>query len=190
MSKRLFGIIPSIQVTSYSQPNSELKKSELMLQRVIDLLPTRIFWKDVNSIYLSCNMAFAKDAGKESPSELIGKSDFKMGWKKQAKLYRADDQKVIQSGESILNFEEPQNTPDGSIIWLRTSKVPLKDISENIIGILGIYDDITERKKADDALITKTKELEAFNKIAVGRELKMVELKNKLKDLEEKVKAG
>lgn len=78
-----------------------------LLQEIIDLLPVRIFWKDINLNYLGCNKAFAQDAGKSEPAELIGKDDFQMGWKDQAELYRADDMKVVESGVSKLNYEEP-----------------------------------------------------------------------------------
>ena len=71
----------------------EIIKSQILLQRVINLLPIRVFWKDKNLVYLGCNNLFAKDAGKEKPDDLIGKDDFSMVWKEQAELYRADDKK-------------------------------------------------------------------------------------------------
>jgi hypothetical protein len=84
----------------------------------------------------------------QSPAELMGKDDFAMGWAAQADRYRADDQRVMASGQSILNYEEPQTTPDGRTMWLRTSKVPLRDADGQVIGVLGIYDDITASKQA------------------------------------------
>ena len=75
-----------------------------------------------------------------------------MSWKEQAKLYRDDDQKVIKSGKSKINFEEQQTTPKGNKIWLNTSKVPLIDSKGKSIGILGSYEDITEKKKAEEKL--------------------------------------
>lgn len=163
------------------------QKTEIMLQRIINLLPTRIFWKDSNLVYLGCNEIFAKDAGKEKVEEVIGKTDFDMGWSKQADIYRADDSEVIRKGKEKLNFEEPQTTPTGAEIWLRTSKIPLTDFDGKIIGVLGIYDDITERKKAEIDLLKKTNELENFNKIFIDRELKMIELKERIKELEKKI---
>lgn len=130
----------------------KLKRTSEMLQRIIDLLPSRIFWKDKDLKYLGCNTIFAKDAGKKSPKEMIGKDDFSMGWKDQAELYRADDFKVIKSKKPVLNYEEPQTTPDGKTIWLRTSKVLLTDKGGNVQGILGTYSDITKQKKAEEEL--------------------------------------
>ncbi len=129
-----------------------LAKSQDLLQTIIDTSPLRIFWKDRESRYLGCNSAFARDAGENHPDDLIGKDDYQLGWKAQAQLYRADDRQIMDSGISKLFYEEPQTTPDGHQIWLRTSKVPLRDQTNNIIGVLGIYEDITSRKQAEAQL--------------------------------------
>ena len=124
---------------------SDALASAALIKTIIQIIPMRIFWKDRNLNYLGCNDLFAHDAGLDHAEQLIGKSDFDMGWKDQAELYRADDQRVIQTGEKTLGYEEPQTTPDGSQIWLRTSKVPLVDTaSGHTLGVLGMYDDITE----------------------------------------------
>jgi PAS domain S-box-containing protein len=132
--------------------DEELAQTNRMLQNVLDNIPVRVFWKDKELNYLGCNIHFAKDAGLNSPDELIGENDYIMGWKDQAELYRADDRQVIDSGISKLNYEEPQTTPAGDQIWLRTSKVPLTNMNNEITGILGTYEDITEKKVADKAL--------------------------------------
>ena len=114
-------------------------ESKALLQTVIDTAPMRVFWKDRELKYLGCNPAFARDAGKSRPSEIIGRDDYVMGWSAQADLYRADDRRVMESGVSKLSYDEPQSTPDGQTIWLRTSKVPLRNASGDTIGVLGIY---------------------------------------------------
>ncbi len=138
--------------TSLVNSNAKLKSATEVLQRVIGALPARVFWKDCDSRFLGCNLLFAQDAGFSSPEELIGKTDDDMVWKEWAAAYRADDQIVMQSGSAKLDYEEPQNTPEGTTIWLSTSKVPLKDEQGRIIGVLGVYIDITERKEAEAAL--------------------------------------
>ncbi|MFZ2974231.1 MAG: bacteriohemerythrin [Ferribacterium limneticum] len=138
--------------TSLNEAKAALEASNSLLQTVVGNVPVRIFWKSCELDYLGCNPAFARDAGKQSPQELIGRSDYEMGWASEADLYRADDRKVIESGIPKLNYEEPQTTPDGKTIWLRSSKVPLKDGNNEIIGVLGIYDDITARKIGVEAL--------------------------------------
>ena len=129
-----------------------LSESKHLLQTIIDTTPTRIFWKDRESRYLGCNPSFAEDAGVINPNELIGKDDFSLNWKAQAGLYQKDDQEVMNSGIAKVAYEELQTTPDGKVTWLRTSKVPLRNNEKQIIGVLGIYDNITERKQAEEVL--------------------------------------
>jgi PAS domain S-box-containing protein len=134
-----------------------------LLKTIIDTAPVRVFWKDKNLCYLGCNAAFARDAGMAHPDQLIGKDDHQMGWAAQAESYRADDRAVIASGNARLCFEERQNTPDGRSIWLYTSKVPLRNHRQEIIGLLGIYEDITERKRLENE---RAQALDRLSKIA------------------------
>jgi PAS domain S-box-containing protein len=138
----------------------ELRDSRQMLETVLNTIPVRVFWKDRESKFLGCNKPFALDSGLSSPAELIGLDDYHMGWAEQAGLYRADDRLVIETGQPKLNYEEPQTTPSGSRIWLRTSKIPLRDPEGNIHGILGTYEDITEYKKAEEEIRALNVELE------------------------------
>jgi PAS domain S-box-containing protein len=140
--------------------SAELAESQSLLQIVVDTAPMRVFWKDHNLRYLGCNPAFARDAGMIDPRELIGKDDYQMAWAEQADLYRADDRAVMTSGIPKLFFDEPQTTPDGQRIWLRTSKVPLKNGHGETIGVLGIYEDISLRKQAEEELEGHRRHLE------------------------------
>ncbi len=141
-----------IDLTDQKKNEQMLHEANEMFRLVLETAPVRIFWKDKQLKYLGCNAVFAHDAGKDSPEELVGLDDFSMGWSEQAEHYRADDSKVIASGKSRLNFEEPQTTPDGHTIWLRTSKVPLLNARKDVIGVLGMYEDITERKEAESQI--------------------------------------
>ena len=131
---------------------AQLDESRSLLQTIIDTAPLRVFWKDQECRYLGCNPAFAQDAGKNHPADLIGKDDYQMSWAPEADLYRADDRRVMETGEARLGFEEPQTTPDGRQIWLRTSKVPLYNQQGVVIGVLGVYEDITEQKREERRL--------------------------------------
>ncbi|MEK6256110.1 MAG: EAL domain-containing protein [Chloroflexota bacterium] len=142
----------SNNINEQKQAEGDLAESQRMLNDVINTIPVRVFWKDLDGIYLGCNQLFAEDAGRSSPEEVIGKDDYDMGWFDQAELYRSDDQKVMQSGQSKINYEEPQSTPDGDLIWLNTSKIPLHDSDGIVYGILGTYEDITERKNTEEKL--------------------------------------
>ena len=130
-----------------------MERSQGILQTVIDTAPIRVFWKDRDLRYLGCNPVFASDAGKSSPDELIGHDDYRMAWAAEAEIYRADDREIIESGVPKLSYEEPQTTPDGRTIWLRSSKVPLRDRQGEIIGVLGVYDDITKGKRAEQEVL-------------------------------------
>ena len=134
------------------QVETELAHSHNLLKTIIDTAPVRIFWKDKNLCYLGCNPLFAKDAGELSPVDVVGKNDYQMSWQAQADLYTADDKKVMEAGVPKLFYEEPQTSPDGNIIVLRTSKVPLLNEANETIGILGVYDDITEQKRAEERI--------------------------------------
>ncbi len=126
------------------------EQSRNMLQLIIESIPVRVFWKDRGHRFLGCNTLFACDAGYSRPDELLGLDDFAMGWPEQAELYRADDRKVMESGLPTMNIVEPQTTPSGARIWLSTSKVPLRNPDGDVFGVLGVYEDITERKRAEN----------------------------------------
>lgn len=149
----------SRDITGRKKEEEELRESRQILEAVLNTIPARVFWKDTNLTYLGCNTAFARDAGFEKTEDVIGRDDYAMGWRNQAELYRADDRQVIESGRAKLLIEEPQTTPSGGQIFLLTSKVPLRDETGTIIGVLGTYLDITERKKAEVALRHVNKKL-------------------------------
>jgi len=141
-----------VDVTERKRAEEALRASEAMLKAVLDTIPVRVFWKDLESRYLGCNAPFARDAGLAAPEDLLGRDDYQMGWREQADLYRADDRQVMDTGVAKMNYEEPQTTPDGGRIWLRTSKIPLRNAAGAVFGVLGTYEDITERKRAEEAL--------------------------------------
>jgi len=136
-------------VTERKAAETALTQSRDLLLTIVETIPMRIFWKDHRLTYMGCNTLFAADAGKQSPADLLGRDDYSMVWAAQADLYRADDFAVMASGLAKLFYDEPQTTPDGSTIWLRTSKIPLKNADGETIGVLGLYEDITERKMAE-----------------------------------------
>ena len=150
----------------------ELEHSLRRLHEIMDAVPVRIFWKDKEGRYLGANNLLLHDAGFEFESQIIGKNDYDMPWKdSQAKDYIQDDRKVMQSGVAKLQFEETQTTPEGKTITLLTSKVPLKDKYGNTIGILGVYNDITQIKQMENDLRTKEKLIYQQSKMAAMGEM-------------------
>ncbi|MDR3675828.1 MAG: PAS domain S-box protein, partial [Acidobacteriota bacterium] len=141
------GIVEDI--TERKRAEEELYQSRQMLKSILDTIPQRVFWKDKNIVYLGCNKAFAMEAGLKDPAEIVGKNDYELAWRETAEAYRADDKLVMEQDTPRLGYEETQNRPDGSVIWLRTSKLPLHDQEGKVMGILGTYEDFTERKQAE-----------------------------------------
>ena len=130
----------------------ELFRAQQMLRLILDTIPQRVFWKDTGSIFVGCNAAFARDAGLAGPAEIVGKTDHDLAWREFADDYVADDAKVISSGRPKLGYDEAQTRPDGSRSWVRVSKVPLLDADGSVVGLLGTYEDIRDRRRAEQAL--------------------------------------
>jgi PAS domain S-box-containing protein len=137
-------------ITERKRAEEELYRAHQMLQTILNTIPQRVFWKDRNCIYLGCNRILATDAGLNNPAEIIGKSDFDLAWRETAEVYRSDDKLVMEQGSAKLGYEEIQDRPDGGRVWLRTSKLPLWDREGKVTGVLGTYEDITERKVAEE----------------------------------------
>ena len=139
-------------ITEQKRAEAIIIESRQLLETIIDTVPMRIFWKNREQVYLGCNRTFAMDAGKSHPRDLVGKDDDDMAWSNRADLYRADDRSVIESGIAKPFYEEMLTTADGQTTWIRTSKVPLKNRNNETIGVLGVYEDIAEHKKAQAEL--------------------------------------
>ena len=152
-----------------------LENQNMLLQKIIDLAPVRMFWKDMDGVYLGANKQFVEDAQLNDVSQIIGKTDYDMTWKDSAQQFREDDAAVIKSGISQLQYEEELPTEDGGYIYVVTSKVPLRDIHDNIIGILGVYNDITESKLLQKEAKEKDKQLLMQSRMAqMGEMISMI----------------
>ncbi len=150
--KPLYFITTVADITNRKKDDIELYNSRQMLRLVLDNIPQRVFWKDINLNYLGCNQAFAQDAHLDSPDGIIGKDDYQLSWKDTAELYRSDDQEVIRTNTPKIGFEEPQSLPEGGQLWLRTNKIPLQDMNGKVIGVLGTYEDITLQREAEEKI--------------------------------------
>jgi len=136
-------------ITERRRAEIELRESRQMLQSILDAIPQRVFWKDRNCVFLGCNRPFATDAGLDSPAAVIGKNDYDLSSADLAEQYRADDQQVMKQRSAKLNFHERLTRPDGSILWLQTNKIPLFGLLGEVTGVVGTYEDITERKRVE-----------------------------------------
>lgn len=135
---------------------------ELQEVDLITKIPLPIFLKDTNSIFVGCNLYFAKLAGLSSPEDIIGKSDYDMPWsREESECYRADDREIVKKRQSKINFEETQITSKGKKINVLSSKIPLIDNNDQVVGILGIFNDITVLKNIQEDTIQAKKQAEA-----------------------------
>ncbi|MBD1875799.1 PAS domain S-box protein [Nodosilinea sp. FACHB-131] len=153
----LLGVVTDI--SDRKQAELALQESRNMLKLVLDTIPQRVFWKDQESRFLGCNPAFADDYHL-TPEQVIGKTDLDLPWVIYADRYRADDAAVMATKTPKLGYEELTQNADGDMVWLRTSKIPLTNTQDQVIGVLGCYEDITARKQVEASLLQLNQELE------------------------------
>lgn len=131
----------------------KLRESNKMFQLVINNIPQFVFWKDRESRFLGCNENIARAAGLASPQDMIGKTDYDMVWSnEETEFYLECDRRIMETGIAEYHIIEPQTRADGKLTWLDTTKVPLFDDEGKVIGLLGTYEDITERIEAEREL--------------------------------------
>jgi PAS domain S-box-containing protein len=155
-------ILIGVDITKPKQMEDVVYRSKQMLQLVLDNIPQRVFWKDLNLRYLGCNTPFAEDA-RQTPREIIGKDESQLIWESVAEEHQREDKFVIEQEAFIENHEECIEDPDGSIRWIKVNKLPLYDRNGRVFGILGTYEDISGSKKAEQ----KIRESEERYRIAI-----------------------
>lgn len=151
-------------ITERKKAEDALRTSEDKYRTLIENIPQKIFMKDRNSVYVSCNESYARDL-KIKPDAITGKTDYEFYPKELAEKYRNDDKRVMELGKTE-DIEE-KYIQDGQEKFVHTTKIPLKDEQGNVVGILGIFWDITERKQAEEQLKLKTAILEAESETSV-----------------------
>ena len=132
--------------------NDAVVHDRLFLRSIIDNLPDAIYVKDKDARKIIANLTDVKNIGLSSEDELLNKTDFDFYPKEIAEGFLADDKSVLQSGKAMINREEFFVDKEGNKHWLLTSKIPLRDHNKNIIGIIGIGRNITDRKLAEESL--------------------------------------
>jgi diguanylate cyclase (GGDEF)-like protein/PAS domain S-box-containing protein len=138
-----------------ASPRSEtarLREEIFLLQTLMDTIPDQIYFKDRNSRFTRINPAEAKVFGLSSPSEAIGRSDFDYFSPEHAAQAFRDEQEIVRTGLPLVNVEERETKPDGSVRWVSTTKMPLRNTEGRIIGTFGVSRDITQRKDFEEQL--------------------------------------
>lgn len=136
----------------------EVREQYQMLKAVMNTVPHFIFWKDTDLRYKGCNERFAELAGYESSDNIVGKTDSDCPWPvEQIESFKKTDMEVISTGNAIFNVEESLGENE---IVLLCSKVPMRDRSGIVSGVLGIFADITDLKAKEEELVKTKAELE------------------------------
>jgi PAS domain S-box-containing protein len=150
-----------IDITERKLAEATIARERQLLRTLIDLLPETFYIKGLDGRFLVVNEALAKQWGKENPSQMLGLSDADLFPAEQAAKFRAEELKVF-AGEPVINRESICVYYDGRDHTVVTSKVPFRDSQGRICGLVGIGHDISERKRADEALRASEAELRAI----------------------------
>jgi sigma-B regulation protein RsbU (phosphoserine phosphatase) len=143
-----------------------------LLQTLMDNIPDSVYFKDTRSRFLMINRSLAKKHHLADPHEAVGKTDADYFTKPHAEQALADEQQILRTGVPMVNIEESETWPDGSVTWASTTKMPLRNQAGRIIGTFGISRDITQRKLAEQTLAERTRQLHEKSQ-QIEEELKM-----------------
>ena len=142
--------------------NEALAVTHRLLQAMLDNVPDRIYFKDTQSRFLNVSRALAKRLGVDDPKQVIGKTDFDFQLPERAKEFYTDEQRIMQTGEALINKTERQILANGEIAWTSTTKAPLRNPEGKVVGLVGINRDITQQKQAEEALRQSDEKLQQF----------------------------
>jgi len=162
MPRRIFGC--HVDITEHVNALERVRESEKRYRTLLANLPQRICLKDRRCIYVSCNENYARDLGIRA-EEIAGKSDLDFYPRDLAEKFIADDRRVMESGRA--EELEERHVRDGKESWTRSTRVPVRDESGNVCGVLGVFSDITEQKSLEERL-RQAQRLEAVGKLAGG----------------------
>lgn len=139
-------------VTERNTAEEMLRHEQFLVDTLMEHMPDSIYFKDAESRFLRVSRPMATRLGLSDSSEAVGKTDFDVYARDHAQKAWEDEQRIIRTGQPILNKEELETWPDRPSAWVSTTKMPLRDEAGNIIGTFGISRDISERKEAELAL--------------------------------------
>ena len=143
-------LITARDVSDRKRVEEALARERNLLRALMDHLPDHIFIKDAQSRFLTANAATVQTLGAKSLDDVLGKTDFDFLPRERAEKFRADEQAILQSGKPLLNGEELLIDAAGRRKWLLTTKVPYRDGTGTVVGLVGMSHDVTERKRAEE----------------------------------------
>ena len=158
----------------------ELAQERDFLRTLMEHLPDKIYFKDAASRFVRVSGTLLERFDTDDPADVLGKTDFDFFSTEHAKQAFDDEQRIIRSGQPLINLEEKETWPDGRITYVSSTKVPLRDSSGRIIGTFGLSRDVTERKRAEEQLARYAEEMRRRN-VELEEDLEMArELQNAL----------
>lgn len=143
-----------------AERTAELSEANTLLQAMLDNIPDQIYFKDLQSRFIRNSRSQATLMGVKDPSEVIGKSDF--DFFPHAQRAFEEEQELMKAGKPLIDLEEFVVWPDGRDMWVSTTKVPLRETEGQIIGIMGISRDITERKRFEENIQKLNEDLKQY----------------------------
>ncbi len=165
---QIIGIIgTSLNITQRKEIESRLKQTQEItqstLENIVANMPGHVYWKNVDGVYLGCNNRQARSLSFNYGSEIIGKTDFDLPWGSGvADIFRKNDLRIMKTGETLIIEEKSQ--VDGKEAVVLSHKSPMRNKQGDIIGILGISIDISERKKIETELRFAKEQAEAASR--------------------------
>jgi len=141
------------ELTERKRAEETLAQEQHLLHAIMDNSPDAIYFKDTDSRFIRINKAHAERwFGLNDTAEAIGKTDFDFFSEEHAQQAYRDEQEIVRTGRPLIGIEEKETWPDRPNTWVLTTKMPLRDAEGRIMGTFGITRDITERKRAQQAL--------------------------------------
>ena len=154
-----------------TEASRTVANERITLQTLVDWVPDNLWVKDADSRFVIANQATAQRMGMPSAEELIGKSDLELCAPELAQGFFADEQRVIETGQPMIDKEEYIVDANGQKTWILTSKIPLRNDEDKIIGLVGISRDISDRRQAD---ILRDSQARILENIAVNAPIETV----------------
>jgi len=135
--------------TERTRAEEALAREQYLMQALMDNAPDYIYFKDRESRFIRLSKAHAQSFGLSDPAQAVGKTDFDFFTEEHARPAYEDEQRIIQTGQPMMDMEEKETRPDRPDAWVSTTKMPLRDQDGNIIGTFGLSRDVSDRKRAE-----------------------------------------